>query len=188
MMSEIRGGFAMEALSKLERTILGWLKDLPHLPVQARKWLGENIWWIALIGAILSGIGVLVLISSLFSLVASLSTPVISYYPSPTFLGLVITTTAVALFFVAVEGLLLAAAVTPLKEKQKKGWVLLFASWLVGAVYAVVTAILTLNVFTAIGNLILSAVWIALSGYVLFELHSQFAHTEKSKGVKEKKV
>ena len=178
----------MEALSKLERTVLGWLKDVPHLPVSARKWLGDNIWWIALIGAILSGIGILVLLGSLFTLLASFGTPVVSYYASPTFLGLIIATTAVSLFFVALEGVLIAMSVTPLKEKQKKGWVLLFASWLVGVVYAVVTTILTLNVLTAFGNLIFSAVWIAASGYLLFEIHSQFAHTEKSKGVKEKKI
>jgi len=188
MMSEIRGDFVMEALSKLERTIAGWVKDVPHLPVNARKWLGENIWWITLIGAILAAIAALVLLGSLFTALATFGSPVVSYYASPTFLGWVVVTTAVSLFFMILEVLLLSLAITPLKEKQKKGWVLLFASWLVGVVYAVLTAVLTLNIFLAFGNLILSAVWIAVSGYFLFELHSQFAHTEKSKGVKEKKV
>ena len=188
MMREIRGGFAMEALSKLERTVAEWFKNVPHLPANARKWLGDNVWWIALIGAILSGIGILALLGSLISAVSTFGSPIVSYYATPTFLGWIIVTTSVALFFMAIEALLIAAAVAPLKEKQKKGWVLLFASWLVGVVYAVVTTILTLNVLTIIGNLIFSAVWVAISGYFLFELHGQFAHVEKSKGVKEKKA
>lgn len=188
MMREIRGDFAMEALSKLERTILGWFKDLPHLPSNVRKWLGDNVWWFAIVGVVLMAITVLVLLSSLFASLSAFGSPVISYYASPTFLGWIIVTTSVSLAFVALECLLLALAVTPLKEKQKKGWVLLFASWLVGIIYTVVSAILTLNVLTVIGTIIFNAIWIAIGAYFLFEIHGQFAHTERSKGVKGKKA
>lgn len=178
----------MEFLVKLEHIILGWLKDVPHLPIGVRKWIANNIWWIVVIGAVLSGISVLVLIGALFSNLSTLSSPIISYYASATFVGWLVVTTAVALAFAVVETLLMAFAVTPLKEKQKKGWVLLFAVWLVGIISAVVGAILTLNVLGFIGNIIFGAVWVAVTGYFLFEIHGQFAHVERSKGVKSKKA
>lgn len=179
---------AMESLSKLERKILGWLKDVPHLPVSVRQWLGENIWWIAVIGTVLTGIAVLGLLGSIFNSIGLLNTPAASFYASTTFITWIIINAIVALVFTAIELILLANAIKPLKTKQKKGWVLLFATWLVGVVAMVVSAILTLNPLSFIGNLIFGTIWVALTGYLLFEIHGQFAHVERSKGVKEKKV
>lgn len=178
----------MEQLSKLERMIIGWLKDVPHLPTTVRKWLGDNIWWIVVIGVVLSAIGLLGLIGALFTNLSTLSSPIISYYAAPTVIGWLVVTTAVALAFTAIELALMAFAITPLKEKQKKGWVLLFATWLVAIVAMVVGAILTLNPLSFIGNLIFGTIWVALTGYVLFEIHGQFSHVERSKGVKGKKA
>ena len=178
----------MEFIGKLERTILGWAKDVPHLPVGVRKWIADNIWWIVVIGAVLSGISVLVLVGGLFANLSTLSSPIISYYASSAFVGWLVVTTAVSLVFAVIECLLLAFAVNPLKEKQKKGWVLLFAVWLVGIIAAVVDAILTLNVLSFLGNVIFGAVWVVITGYFLFEIHGQFAHVEHSKGVHAKKT
>jgi hypothetical protein len=55
----------MEVLSKLERIVAGWLKSVPHLPNGARRWLGDNVWWFAVVGAVLGVIGVLGLIVAL---------------------------------------------------------------------------------------------------------------------------
>ena len=49
----------MESIHKLENMIEGWLKPLPHLPTQWRKWLADNLWWITLVGVVLSVIGVI---------------------------------------------------------------------------------------------------------------------------------
>ena len=49
----------METLHKLEDTIEGWLKPLPHLPEDWRKWIANNSWWITLIGVIISAFGIL---------------------------------------------------------------------------------------------------------------------------------
>lgn len=176
----------MEFLTQLERTVLGWLKSVPHLPATVQKWLGDNVWWIALIGAILTGISVLWLIVSVFSNLSALTSPIISYYASTTFVTLVIIKSLVALVFTALECVLLAVAVTPLKAKQKKGWVLLFAVLLIGAISAVVSAILTFNPFSFVTNIIFSALWLAVGAYFVFEIHGQFAHVERSKGVKAK--
>ena len=174
----------MEFLSKLERTVLGWLKDVPHLPLNVRAWIANNIWWIVIIATVLSGIAVLGLLFGFFGTLATLGSPVASYYASNTFVVWVLVTTAVTLFFTALELVLLAMAISPLKEKQKKGWVLLFAVWLVGAISTVVSAVLTLNPFGFITGLLFGALWLAISGYFLFEIHGQFAHVERSKGAK----
>jgi|GEM_PF-223871 len=184
-----KGDFSyMEFVSKLERTILEWLKSVPHLPSTVRKWLGDNAWWIAIIGAVLSGIATLALLGSLFASLSTLASPFISYYASATFVGLMIANAAVGLVFMALECVLMAMAVAPLKEKQKKGWVLLFIAWLLGILYTVVGAILTLNPLSIIGNLIFGAIWVGITAYFLFEIHGEFAHVERSKGVKAKKA
>lgn len=174
----------MEALGKIEKKILTWLKGVPHLPESARKWLGDNVWWIALIGAILTAIAVLFSIIGIFGVLSVLGTVGATYYAASTFTSWAIVTGLVGLAFSVLQGLLLATAVKPLQSKQKKGWVLLFATLLLGALSVVVTAILTLNPFTFIVNILFGAIWLAISGYLLFEIHGQFAHVEKSKGVK----
>jgi len=177
----------MEVVSKLERTILGWFKAAPHLPGTAVKWLGDNVWWIALIGAILSAIGIITGLVAVIGIASIVGTVAASYYATSTFTAWAIVTGLVSLAFSVIETILLATAITPLKAKQKKGWVLLFAVWLVGAVSVVVNAILSLNPFGFIVGILFGAIWLAISGYFLFEIHGQFAHAEKSKGVKAKK-
>lgn len=178
----------MDFLRKLETTVAGWLRNVPHLPPNARKWLGDNIWWIVAIGAVLTALGVLGLIGTIMTTLSVLSSPVASYYASTTFVGWAIVTSLVSLVFMVIEGVLLALAISPLKEKQKKGWVLLFATWCVGVISVVVSAILTLNPFAIIGSLIFGAVWAAFAAYFIFEIHGEFAHVERSKGVKAKKT
>ncbi len=176
----------MDVLLKLERMVQGWLKGLPHLPVGVRQWLGSNIWWIAAIGAVLSGLAAFTLMISLFTNLSALTTPFVSYYASPTFVTWVIIKTIITLVFTVLECVLLAMAITPLKEKQKKGWVLMFAVLLLGVLSAVVSAFLTLSVFSFIISIIFSAIWLAVSAYLLFEIHGEFAHVEHSKGTKRK--
>lgn len=178
----------MEVLAKFERTVLGWLKGIPHLPINARKWLGENVWWIVVIFTVLAGLGILALLLTVFGHIAALTSPYVAYFASSTFVVWAIVTTLVSLVFLVIQGLLLAFAINPLKEKQKKGWVLLFGVWLVGVISIVVSAVLTLNPLSFITNIIFGALWLAVSGYFLFEIHGQFAHVERSKGVKAKKA
>lgn len=174
----------MELLSKLEHTIAKWLREVPHLPLNIRRWFGDNLWWIILIGAILSGLSVFGLIIALFSNISMLGSQFIAYYASTTFVTLAIVKTVVSLVFAAISCVLLSLAVTPLKEKQKKGWVLIFVSWLVNAVSVVVSAIITLNPFSFLTSIIFGALGLLVGLYFIFEIHGQFAHVEKSTGVK----
>lgn len=177
----------MELLHKLEKQIITWIKDIPHLPATAQKWLGDNIWWIVLIGAILTGISALFTFISVMSF-ASISTSIVaSYYPVASFSSWALVTGLVTLAFTVAQAVLLAVAVKPLQLKQKKGWVLLFITWLLSAVSVVVGAVMTLNPFGFIVGLIFGAIGLAITGYFLFEVHNQFAHVEKSRGVKTSK-
>lgn len=174
----------MEALSKLERTILGWLKNLPHLPVSVRQWLAENVWWFAVVGAVIIGIVALMLLTAFSSNLSDLSSPVRSYYASPAFLEWLIVKEIVAFVFAVLLFIPLAMAVNPLRQKVKKGWVLLFTTWLLGIISIVANSILTLNPFYFVTNIIFGAICMVVSGYLLFEIHDQFAHVERSKGTK----
>lgn len=172
----------MEFISKLESTIGGWVKNVPHLPASGQRWLGQNVWWIVLIGAILAGIGILFAIGGIFTLIALLSAVSATYYVTGVAgigaLGIV--GAIVALVFLIIQALLLALAVGPLKARLKKGWVILFAAWLVNVLGVVVNSVLTFSVGGFIVGILFGAVGIAISGYFLFEIHGQFAHATKA--------
>ncbi|HWT39812.1 MAG TPA: hypothetical protein VN081_00870 [Dongiaceae bacterium] len=175
----------MQWMTKLEHMVAGWLKNVPHLPESARRWISDNAWWIVLIGTIITAFAVLFGLLGIVGLLASYGTVGASYYVAATFTAWVLVTTIVTFVFTTLALILLAMAINPLKEKQKKGWVLLFANWLLSAVAIVINAILSLNPVGFITGILFGAVWLAISGYFLFEIHGQFAHVEKSKGIKE---
>lgn len=172
----------MEMLQKLETMVAGWVKNVPHLPAGGQKWLATNVWWIVLIGAIVTGISLLFAIAGLFTLIALLSAVSSVYYVAGAGVtGLSILGAVVALVFAIAQGLLLALAVKPLKDRQKKGWVILFAGWLLNIVSIVLSAILSFSVFGFISGILFGAIGIAISGYFLFEIHGQFAHVKTVK-------
>ena len=115
---------------------------------------------------------------------AVIGSTVASYYVSTTFLTVTLIRSIVSLVFCVIEFILLIMAIRPLREKQKKGWVLMFGVLLLGAVSAVVSALITLSVFNFIQSIIFSALWLAISAYFLFEIRSEFAHVERSAGAK----
>lgn len=174
----------MQYIRVFEKVILGWLKDVPHLPRSARRWLGTNMWIFAIVGSILFGIVVLSLIGTLFSSLSILGTPEMGYYASSNYIGFAIINAAVSLVFIAIMTFLTIASVRPLKEKQKAGWVLLYFSWIFWVLFTVVSSVLTLNIVSIIGNLVLGAVIAGVAMYFLFEIHGEFAHVEHSRGVK----
>jgi uncharacterized membrane protein YhaH (DUF805 family) len=170
----------MEFIGKLEKIVLGWTKSVPHLPVVAQKWLGTNVWWIALVGAILSAIAVLFALTGLFALMAIVGAPSNAYYVYGGYTGTAILSGVISLIFLAANGLLLALAVNPLKAKQKKGWVLLFLTLLVEALSVVVNAVLSFSVLGFIMAILFGAIALAIGAYFVFEIHSQFGHTPKA--------
>ena len=177
----------MEWLTKIEKQVLRWLKDVPHLPANARKWIAGNVWWAVIIGAILFTISAVFELFAVLGLMAALGTVASTYYSATTFVAWSFVTATVSFVFAALQAGLLYMAVTPLKERQKKGWVLLFIVWLVGIIGLVASSILTLNPFSFITSILFGAVFAAIWGYLLFEIHGEFAHLIKTKAAKKKK-
>lgn len=177
----------MEFLSQIERTVLGWIKSIPHLPDTVRKWLGDNVWWLVAVAAVLCGIAALGFLVGLLGQFTTLATTAVSYYASSTFVAWVMVQTAVAFVFTALEAALLGFAIMPLKEKQKKGWVLVFAALLLCLISVVVNAILTLNTLGFVTSIMFGVVMLAIWAYFLFEIHGEFAHVERTKSLKAKK-
>lgn len=177
----------MEFLNKLEKTVFGWFKTAPNLPKDVRKWLGENVWWIAIIGVIINGINILRGLSYLEKQASLQGTVASTWAASSVQSDWAILTVIVSVSFLVLEVVLLFLAIRPLREKQKKGWVLLFASWLVSGAALLVNATLTFGIFSFIITILFGAVWLAILGYFLFEIHGEFAHVERSKGVKKAK-
>ena len=177
----------MELLSKLEHKIYGWFKSFPGLPAGARKWLGDNVWWIVVISAVLVTISAINNLITLNGQIENLSSVANSYYVSSAGATWSIVATSVGLAFVVLQAVLLYLAINPLKLKQKKGWVLLFAAWLVSAVSIVVNGFMSLSVIVFIISILFNAIPLVVIGYFLYEIHGQFAQVEKSKGVKTSK-
>lgn len=173
----------MELVAKLEKLVAGWLKQVPHLPSSVTKWIGDNVWWIAVISLIISGLAALITLTGIFTTAAFIGSVGATYYvvqPTPW----TIMTSFIHLVLLAVNVILLGIAIKPLQAKQKKGWTLLFMTLIVSAISIVLDAVLSMNVSTFITSLLFGAIGVAVGAYFLFEIRSQFMRVEKSKGVK----
>lgn len=173
----------MDAVHSLEKTLSEWYGKLPHLPLGARKWLGENIWWIVIIGIVLSVIGIFGLIVTLFTafgISAYVSTLPYAAYSATSF-GSIWITALIGLASLVLTTVLLAMAISPLKAKVKKGWTILFVIALIEFVLSVVGEVVTLD----ISGTVLSVIWLAIWGYFLFEIRDEFGRQPK---VTEKKT
>lgn len=166
----------LKYINKAEALVSGWLKDMPHLPKAGTKWISENIWWITLVGVILSCIG---LLFSLMGLLTALSTLganpyYYGYGYSSVHSGFWIFEVLVSMAFTVVAAMLLSRAITPLKTMKAKGWNILFKLFLLDAIYVVVGALFSYGVIGFIFSLIFGAIGLAISAYLLFEIKSHF--------------
>ncbi|HZJ34603.1 MAG TPA: hypothetical protein VFD55_01135 [Candidatus Angelobacter sp.] len=167
----------MSSISKIEDMIAGWLKPLPHLPTAGQKWISQNIWWIVLIGVILSGIRVLALIGILFA--TSAVWGAITYYVNESYSGWWILSSIISILFMAAIVIVSAISINPLKGLKKKGWNLLFFTLLLSAASIVVSVIISFNVFSFMPSLIFGAIGLAVGAYFLYEIRSHFIVTKK---------
>lgn len=182
----------MELISKSEKHVEKLLKSLklPKLPNFVRKWLGVNVWWIAAVFAVLLAISALIAIGSLFTRLNALALVPSAWLVVSAVAGWAIVSSIINIVFSAAEAVLLGLAVNPLQLKQKKGWTLLYIVLLLGALSVVaglILSMLTLNILTFIGGLLFGAIWLIVYAYILFEIRGEFAHVEKSAGVKSSK-
>lgn len=163
----------MENINKLEETIAGWYKGMPHLPAEGKKWLAKNVWWLTLIGVIVTIASVLGLLSITFFAGAVLTGfgggfgAVVG--------GVLFLAVLVSLLFSAVTIVLGLMAVSPLKSLQKKGWKLLYYIMLVNVVALVLSFLFHFNVVDLVWGLLMTAV----GGYFLFEIREFYGHGAK---------
>ena len=170
----------MDFVTKLETRVLTWARNVPHLPAAGQKWLGVNMWWIVLIGAIFSGFSFLYGLSKLLTLISLIGAVSSAYYVTGNYTSLAILNEAVNVVFITGTGLLLALAVKPLQHMQKKGWVLMFMTLLVEALSVVVGAVLSFSVVGFIINLLFGGIALAIGAYFIAEIHGQFSHHAKA--------
>ena len=164
----------MESLRLLERRILGWVKDVPHLPNDVQAWLGRNIWIVVMVGSIIGAVATFFQFISWLSFMQLVNSPASPLYIYGGVAGWSIAVNIISYVFTALLLVITFASVKPLKAQSKKGWVILFVAWLTFIATTVISAVLSLSAFTFILTLLLGATFAAISGYVLFEIHTYF--------------
>ena len=156
----------MESVHKIEKTMEGWFKDVPHLPAGFTKWLAENAWWLTVIGVVF---GVFGLFGTLTAL--TVGSVVLTAVGGPALGGLVFFGSLLSLIVTGITLVFEAMAISPLKASAKRGWDLVFLASLVGGAGGAISALLSVN----IGGLVVTAVAFAISMYVIFEVRKYFS-------------
>ncbi len=179
----------MNFIQDLEDVLAKSFAQLPfHLPKNGRKWLGDNIWWIAIIFAafsILSVLGHLGMLLRTDEVMAQIK----GWFdllgiPQPV-LRLAIASLWVTLIATAAEAVLEIAAVKPLKAKNEQGWKLMFLGLLVAVLGGIIAGFLDRSFF---GTLLSAAISLAMGGFFLFEIRDQFtSHKIAKKSATKKK-
>lgn len=158
----------MQNVIKLEKMAVEWYKGAPHLSKAGQKWLATNVWWIALVGVILGGFGILSVITATFFASALL----VGYagVVGTALAGAALLAVLVTLAFSVVVTVLMVMAISPLKALNKKGWNLLFLVALLQVASLAVNFLFNYNLFGLIWGLIMAAI----GGYFLFEIRGYF--------------
>jgi hypothetical protein len=176
----------MATVNDVEATIGGWYKNVPHLPKSGQKWLADNVWWLAAIGAVLSVLGLIAIIPIIFTVltVGSYVAMTSMYVPSvATYGGIFWLSIIISLASFVVTTILLLSSISPLKAQVKRGWRLLFLSYLVNFILSVVGALVSLAPFSVVGALVSAAI----GGYFLFEIRPSFVTKHKVAAKADKK-
>lgn len=158
----------MDQINELEAHIAPWYKNAPHLPQGGQQWLADNIWWIVLVFVVIGSFGLLGLLSAAF-VGGALLVGFGGIYGAALG-GLAILITFLAIGFGLVNLVIGAFAISPLKDKQKKGWSLLFLALLISAGSAAIALLFTFDVFGLVRELL----YITVGGYFLFEIRQYF--------------
>lgn len=172
----------MDSIKQLEQKVETWVKPIPHLPASWRNWVSENIWWITLIAAILSIMGVFTTLSAMFSVMSlfGFASGVYGYVaPVNNFWWMISAMVSVA--SLVLMAAISAMAVNPLKSHQKKGWDLLFLILVINTVLTGVSILINFNFFAFIPSVIGTGISAFISAYFLFEIRSYFVKSASKK-------
>lgn len=170
----IRGVTEVGMLGRFEESIAARLRAVPSLPQQWRTWLGDNIWWIAIIGVLGCLVAILTGASVLMGGAALVGGLAITGYVPSILTPWTLTALLVTLIFTSIEMVLLLAAITPLRSKEKAGWNLLFYALFVTTAAVVVGAAMTLSAAGFIMELLSGAVGVLIALYFTFQIRGEF--------------
>ncbi len=159
----------METINKLETTVEGWYKGLPHLPKAFTQWLATNVWWLALISVILGAFAVFSLLSVTLFAGAVLTAAGGAYGAALGGFALISVLFYLALAIITL--IITVLAIAPLKAHAKKGWSLLFLAAVINAVSLIISFLSNYNLFGMIWGIAMTAVGV----YFLFEIRSYFS-------------
>jgi len=162
----------MIATDKIETMVAGWLKPMPHLPVNGRKWLAENVWWIVIIWVALSGLAAITLLGAL-SFFSAVTTGVAIMTDTIVYTGWFLFVALISLAFMFAQLVLMIIAINPLKKFQIKGWKLMFMTILLSAAGTLVGVVLNFNA-GSIMSLATGAINFLIGAYLLLEIKSYF--------------
>ena len=169
----------MATVKDIESTMARWYRNVPHLPKGGREWLADNVWWLALIGAIVSVIGLFGAIPLLFALLTFDSVVNgVSIYANvnPAGRGLFTLNLFVTVIVYIVTTVILVLSVNPLRAKARRGWELLFWSLLIEFAIGAVVAIVSLAVSSLISDILAALI----GGYLLFEIRDYFGTAHRT--------
>jgi hypothetical protein len=166
----------MELVHSIEKMAESWFKQAPHLPKGGRDWLASNVWWLVIIGVVVSAWGLLLLLPILFG-VSLLSSSIGMMSGVGSYVGLFMVSAWVSFAFGVLTLIVEAMAIKPLQDKKKKGWDLMFLAVLLSAVSSVVSIVLTANPMGIIG----AVIGLLIGGYFLFEIRDHFVAGAKAK-------
>ncbi len=171
----------MDTVKSIEKQLIELNKGLPKLPTGLTKWLADYGWIIVLIGVIFA-IMALVTLVPLLLVAFGVSTAVGvgnlfgGYGFSPLIGSLAWLSMSVSFVNFVILIILEAMAVTPLKNKQYRGWQLIFIAYLISLALGVITSIVTANISSLLTNLVV----FAIGAYVLFQIRPHFVPHAKN--------
>lgn len=173
----------MELVRKVEKSLGDMLKDTPKLPKNVTETLANIAPWLVLIFGVLQLAGAWALwrLMDRVQPLADLANQYSQYFGGET-IGYSAGQKAVIYFSIAllvIEAVLMLMAFSPLKERLKRGWDLVFMSSLISVAYSVLLIFIDNRGF---GSFLFSLIGTAVGFYILFQvrpLYSSKAATHK---------
>lgn len=144
-------------------------KSPVQLPAGAKNWFGDNLWWLAIVGAVMSLLGAWSTWQTVNSANRMLDAFGVGDMYRQEIGGYVYVSIAASL----VSAALLLMAQAKLKERRKDGWNLLFYSFLLGLALSLVSMVMN-AAYGVVGGIIGLAIGFVIGGWLLFQIRSQF--------------
>lgn len=144
-------------------------KSPVQLPAGAKKWLADNSWWMAIVGAALSLVSAWGTWQS-----ANTANRVLEAFGVGNVYRQEITNAVwVSILMSLASAVILFMAQSKLKTHHKDGWNLLFYSFLLSFVLTAVSVVMNAS-YDLVGGIVGLAIGFVIGGWLLFQFRSQF--------------